>query len=216
MRSVATALQTALGLLAEPTILVLVEMSTGERWTSHHKSHAWDSETWTAVGIEVTGLRESLNAEAPRADLRILSMDASLQASIASDSYRGETARIRFIRTDDIGTDTAPLWDTTYTVDTDGSDENELRLLLSSSDAVQGTEVPRISTREAGCQRVFKVGGCSYRGALTSCDKTLHGPNGCIAHFPDLTDPVTGDTIPQHYPYLAFSGRVAGSLTGSA
>lgn len=215
MRSVGTTVQTALGLLQETAIVVLVEFGKGERYTSWHRNVTWNSQTWTAVGIDGTSFRESLDGSAPRAELRLLSLAAARQAEMVADYYRGDTCRVRLIRAEDIGTATDPAWDTTYTVDTDGTDGDELRLVLSSSDAVQGTEVPRISTREVGCQRTFKRGGCPYRGSLTSCDKSLHGENGCIAHFPDLTDPDTGGTIPQHYPYLAFPGRVGRSLVGA-
>ncbi len=146
-------------------------------------------DTYTPAVFKVEGLAENLYAEAPAATLTITSLEGAQQARFFTDSFRGDTVTVRILMW------SAGAWtDTTYsltlTCDADQTTENEVPIRLASSDAVEGTDVPRRTTQEAGCQHDFMTGGCSFRpNALlptTIRENCLKGLKDCRDHYPPL------------------------------
>ena len=45
--------------------------------------------------------------------------------------------------------------------------------------------IPDRTLQGLRCRWIYKGEHCGYIGDLTTCDKTLFGPNGCKVHFPD-------------------------------
>lgn len=203
-------LASALGI---PSMCVLVKFNTlGVNLVNTGKDVTLGSVTYTGVGvagIRIEGAGENLLGEAPSAVLTLVDLGASYFDEVLDDDFRGDTVTIT-LGYFSSGSVVSTGWETTYAVDTDGFSEDEIRLRLASADAVEGTEVPRRTTQEAGCQHDFKKGLCSYRGSLTTCDKSYSGPNGCKAHFPAYTS--SGETIVPARPYGGFPGGFPHSL----
>ena len=49
--------------------------------------------------------------------------------------------------------------------------------------------VPASRIGKRYCRFKYKDDACAYTGALPTCDKSLDGPNGCIAHGDDGNHP---------------------------
>jgi phage-related protein len=70
---------------------------------------------------------------------------------------------------------------------------------------MQGVMLPRRQIIANNCSFTFpptnKHPECPYAGALTTCDKTLDGQNGCKVHFPEVSV-----SIEVSYPFGGFPG----------
>lgn len=186
MRSWSPTIQSLLNALQQESFCVTAAFATlGLYYTNWSGPLSLDGITYTPKVFIVEGLAENLYAEAPSATLKITSLDSSEQARFFADSFRGEIVTLRIlILSAGVWTDTT--FSMTLTCDADQADATEVTMRLASSDAVEGTDVPRRSTQETGCQHDYMRGGCPYRGVLPSCDHGLLTPNGCHGHFPDL------------------------------
>lgn len=68
-------------------------------------------------------------------------------------------------------------------------DKFEIQWELASAMDLEGVQLPRRQIIANVCPWVFPPTvahpECPYAGILTTCDHTLHGPNGCEVHFGD-------------------------------
>ena len=212
--------------------------STPLRVTNFHRSFVWAAKTWiTLPEMEVDGVTENLELKAPEASIRLTSLDATFQQKFLLDQFRGTKVQFTVI-SQEPGTsiaDAVQIRTMRYTCNVDDDDENGVNLKLSSADAVQGTEVPRRTCSEFGCQWDFQREGCPYRGhmeyslaangtlisgslrqvVLTTCDKTIED---CRKHFPPVLNPnwsTTNNasrTIRRPLFYSAFPGDIPGRI----
>jgi len=211
-----------LNLLKVPSLAVLVEFNTlGVRLVNIPAGLTFGGKTYTAAVLKCDGFGENLLWEAPSATLEIASLDGTQQARFLNDSFRGDTVTLTVLYASG-GSWLSTGWSSTYTADAETCSANSVVIRLASMDAVQGTEVPRRTTQEHGCQHDFMRGGCHFRWytglsiALKECDKGYDTPNGCKAHFPDLGlatgrpwEPTSaGARIAQPKPYGGFLGAV--------
>lgn len=220
MRSFDASLQAILDALQQPTFAVIVHFSTlGLRYTNWPSAITYGGNVYSPQNIVVEGMSENILCEAPSARLTITSLDTTQQVRFLADTFRGDTVTVTLLYLAS-GTWTTTGWTYTFTADADECDANEVRIRLGSSDAVRGTEVPRRTTQEAGCQFDYKQGGCPYRGPLTTCKKTY---KDCKNHFPDLcenegiawsscTGPTTHKRVVQGKPYGGFLGGMTHRL----
>jgi len=209
-----TTLLAALGL---PGMVVCLDFATlGLSLCNAHKDVSLGGTTYTALGrrgIVAAGLAETLAPEVGTAQVLIASLDGTYHAHLRADSFRGDRMTVTLAYWSS-GTLTSLGWSTTYDVDVDRGTTDQIRLTVRSADAVMGTQVPRRTTQEDGCQHDYKRGACPYRGPLATCDFTLFGPNGCAVHFGDLTVTERGDTrtLVQPKPFGGFPGNLPHSL----
>lgn len=59
--------------------------------------------------------------------------------------------------------------------------ENTASFQLANSDLTNRL-IPPVKVTRGNCPFSYKGDLCGYSGGLTSCDKSLLGPNGCVAH----------------------------------
>lgn len=197
----------------------------GLRLTNWPRNLTFNNKTYTGARatankfiLKAEGLSENLKFEAPSAVIDIKSLNGWAQKHFFKDEFRGDTVTITLLyHSGNSFLETG--WVTTFACDAEEVNADEVRIRLSSIDAVTGTEVPRRTTQEEGCQNDFQVfdafGGCTFiwiegihAAALRTCSKIYDGENGCIDHFPDVVDPVTGLTVSRPKPYGAFLGSV--------
>ena len=225
MKSFSAALQALLaaaGADTEPDMALLVSLPTlSLRYTNKPYDITYGGSTYTSLVMVAEGISENFLTEAPAARLKLASLDGTQQGRFFLDRFRGTTVATTVVAWSSGAW--AEVDARTWMCDADQTDSTEVTIRLSSSDAVEGTEVPRRATQEAGCQRDLSIGACPYRGVLTTCDKGFNTPNGCDAHFPDLcletgrafttADASAGRTrIVQPKPYGAFRGGLSHRL----
>ena len=204
-------------LLGIPTTVACVTFNTlGVSICNSGKDITLGSVTFSGLGrdaVSVTDIGESLGVEVGSSVVKIKSHDQTFQSHILSDSFRDDTATVTVVYFDS-GAWVSTGWATTFRVDSDAGTANEVVLRFRASDAVKGLTVPRRTTQEDGCQHDYRRGLCGYRGELSTCDKTLSGPNGCKVHFPDLTatDGGVSVTLVQPKPFGGFPGTFPYSL----
>lgn len=196
-----------------PSLCVLVKFNTlGLAIANTGKNVTLSGTTYTGLGVDaisLDGLGETLTGEAPSAVLTIRDVGDAYKDEVIDDSFRGDTVTVT-IGYYSSGSVVTTGWTTTYAVDADGFGEDDVMIRLASSDTVEGTEVPRRTTQEAGCQHDYKRGLCTYRGSLSTCDKSYGGANGCKAHFPEFTN--GGVKIVPSRPFGGFPGGFPHSL----
>lgn len=225
-RGLSSAVKALLGAARIPTITLLFEFHTLDlRLTNWPRNITHDGKVYTGAqatadrfAVNVEGLGENLKFEVPSSVVEFVSKNGWAQNHFFSDSFREDTVTITLLYVS--GTShVATGWETTYKCDAEEINADRVRIRLGSLDAVTGSETPRRTTQTEGCQWKFQEsndeGGCPFRWvagvhavALKTCDRTYDGPNGCAKHFPDVTDPVTGQTIERPKPYGAFPGSV--------
>lgn len=225
-RGMDQALLTLLSALKLPRIVLLFEFHDNDlrltNWPRDidHGGKTYTGTTTTAnkFNIKAEGLGENLGYEAPTAVVQIDSVNAWAQGKFFRDEFREDRCTITLLYISG-NSFLSSGWETTYRCDAEEIDANKVRIRLGSLDAVTGTESPRRTTQSEGCQWHFQQsdedGGCTFRWmvnyhspALRTCDRTYDGPNGCRAHFPDVVDPVTGQTVSRMKPYGGFLGSV--------
>lgn len=225
LRGLETAALTVLALLNLPKMTFVLEFGSGLRLANTPKSITIGTKVYTGARaganphtIRVEGLGESLGFDVPAAIVEIGSLGGARQADFFADTIRGDTVTITLLYVS--GNSYLPTgWATTFTCDAEQIDADMVKIRLASNDAVNGTEAPRRTSQGSGCQFEFQVsdedGGCPFRwvqgvhaAALKTCDRTYDGANGCLVHFPPITDPVTGTAIQRPKPYGAFLGSV--------
>lgn len=238
-RGLTNAVKVLFSALDIPNVVVLVEFETlGLRLTNWPKDITFENAVYSGSGrttdpfsLAAEGLGENLNFESPQAVLTVASVDGWFQAHSLNDELRGDVCVITILYATAAGDFLASGWTTRFACDAEEGNEDEVRVRLSSLDVVSGIESPRRTVQTQGCQWNFQesdsISGCTFRydstffqGApihparLQECDRTLDGPKGCIEHFPDITDPVTGDTVPRVKPFGAFAGNIDHRLVG--
>lgn len=210
MISFSGALTTLLAAFAQPTLCILVSFDDlGLYFTSASSSITRGSATYTPTPMKVAELAENFVGEVQAAELAIMDLDSTQRARFFDDNFRGTNVTVRIYYYSG-GTWTDTTWSYTMTCDADRAASNQVSIKLSSSDAVQGTEAPRRTTQEAGCQSDYKRGGCPYRGSKGSCDKGYSTSTGCKDHFPDVT--IAGKVIQQPKPFGGFLGGMSQRL----
>lgn len=216
MRTIGATITSILAALASSKFAVLVSFQTlGVRYCNHSTAITFESAVYSPAVIVAKGVGENFKAEARIAELTLASLDRTQQERFFNDQFRGDTVTLRIV------VRSAGTWeDTTFTynltVERDASGPNILTLRLASADAVNGSEIPTRTTQEAGCKWDFKGPRCPFRRAsfmsatLDECDKTMDGPIGCRAHFPDFI--VSGQRYIQPKPFGGFIGGVSHRL----
>lgn len=210
MKNWSAGIQSVLAALASPKFAVLVSFSAlGVRYTNHRSAISYGGQTYSPANLVITGLGENMLAEAPGASLELQDLDGTERARFLADSFRGETVTVRILY-DSSGSWVDPGWAQTLSGDVDEVPGAEVvRVRLGSMDAVQGTEVPRRTTQQYGCQHDFMGEGCPFRwragmsAALRTCRKTIEA---CNEHFPDVT--AAGITYVVPKPFGGFLGSL--------
>lgn len=221
MKTFASNVQTLLEGKQQAAFALVVSFDDlGVKLTNHYRAITYGGASYSAAVFVVKGLSENFVTETPAASIEITSLDDTWQARLKADSLRGTDVTISIL-IDVSGTWTATGWSQTLTCDSEAGDSKKVTIRLGSSDAVNGTEVPRRTTQEAGCQFDFQRRECPFRWrqgmseALRTCDKTLDGPLGCTAHFPDVTG-ADGVVRQVPLPYGGFIGNMArGQIRGA-
>lgn len=216
MKNFSGALVSLLTALESPKFAVLVAFDrTGVRYTNHRTAITYGGESYAPANLKVTGLSENVVAQAPAAAAEIGDFDNTDRARFFNDQFRGDVVTVTILY-DSAGTWTATGLSWPWSCDSDATDSDMVSLRLASSDATAGTEVPRRTTQEAGCQFTFQGPLCPFRmragmsAALTRCDFSLEGPIGCKAHFPDVTEAGVTYEIPK--PFGGFVGGISHRL----
>lgn len=214
MKSLESAVLALLATHAQPTFGVIVGIEDlSLYWTSVPAGVTFSGTVYTAKGVTVEGIGESMLADVMSATLVVGSLDDTEQARVRADSFRGLTATVELILLDGTTwTRTGRVW--SYTIDADSADDQQITARLASSDAVAGTSVPRRTTQEQGCQHTFQGEGCPFRwhpnvhsAALKTCDKSFAA---CRDHFPDVT--IAGVKHVQPKPFGGFLGAISAKL----
>lgn len=83
-----------------------------------------------------------------------------------------------------------PMFEGTWTVRTSNTPPGSAALQLGREDVTR-VEIPTGRFAADQCEAVYKSPhgereGCGYVGAMPTCDKTLCGANGCLAHREDM------------------------------
>lgn len=214
MRSFSAGLLAVLQALQQPRFAVLVDFADlGVHYTNAATAIAYGGTTYTAANISVGGISENFVAEVPSARLVLTDLDGTERVRFFNDSFRGETVTITIVY-DSSGTWTAVGVSYVFTCDMDEADEVSVALRLAISDASRGSEVPRRTTQEAGCQHDFMGPLCPFR-PLTGLSAALNGGCGktladCKVHFPSVTESSKTYVIP--LPYGGFVGGISHRL----
>jgi len=225
-RGLSTAVLSLLDAFSLPRMIVLFEFETlGLRITNFPRSLTFENDVYTGgkaaadeFTVKALGMSENLNFEAPSAVIEIGSVNGWAQALFFADSFREDTCIVTLLYSTGSGF-LSTGWRTRFKCDAEECNAANVRIRLGSLDAATGTEVPRRTTQSEGCQWRFQqsdpIAGCTFRfdpsvhvAALATCDRTYDGANGCGKHFPDITDPRTGDERPRVKPYGAFLGSL--------
>lgn len=154
----------------------------------------WQTQTYTAVPIQATGFEYVGRGQIPTPQLTVGNVFSAITGLCQQygDLVGAKLARKRTLVKYLDGQPTAnPNWyfdDDVYFIDRK-SNENKLTVTfeLASSLDLEGVMLPRRIITANFCSWVFpptaQYPECPYVGPLTTCDKTLNGPNGCKAHF---------------------------------
>ena len=216
MKNFSGALVSILTALESPKFAVLVAFAaTGVNYTNHRVAITYGGATYSPANIIVSGLSENFLAETPAASVGIGDLDNTDRARFFNDQFRGDVVTVTILY-DSSGTWTATGCEWPWSCDSDSTDPINVTLRLASSDATAGTEVPRRTTQEAGCQFTFQGPLCPFRmrtgmsAALKQCDFSFEGPIGCKAHFPDVTEGGVTYVIPK--PFGGFIGGISHRL----
>jgi len=213
MRTFSAPLLILLSALQSPKFAVLLDFSAlGVHYTNHHADISYGGVTYSKAIVTVLGLSENFTSEVPSARVTLGDLDNTERARFFADSFRGETVTVTMLY-DASGTWTAVGVALVMTCDMDEADPTSVLLRLATSDASRGSEVPRRTTQEQGCQHTFMGPLCPFRWrtgmsvALQSCGKTLAD---CKAHFPVVTESSVTYTVP--LPYGGFVGGISHRL----
>lgn len=181
----------------------------GELYTGSAGTHKF------ALACE--NLTTSLRWEVPSAGLTIDNADKYFATNyFMADRFRRDTVTITQVYVV-AGVVLPTGWVTIFTCDMDSADPNTGKIIvrLGAAEAVYGSQGPRRTTNEFGCQAEFMGPDCGFtfqQGVhaqkLAKCDKGVDTPNGCLEHFKPVTDPSNAVlTIVQPIPYGAFPGH---------
>jgi phage-related protein len=216
MRSFSALIQAAVSVLQSPKFALLVQFhGLGLYVTNHRSAISYGGQSYDPASVILAGASENYVAEAPAAALTIQDLDGAWRGRFHLDSLRDEVVTLRILY-DSSGTWTDTTWSMTIACDSDSADDKQVILRLASIDSVEGTEVPRRTTQEAGCQHDFQGPLCPFvwrsgmSAALKECDKSYDGPLGCKAHFPDVTEAGFTFVIPK--PFGGFLGGISHRL----
>lgn len=218
-RGLLTLAKTALSMRGLPPLLVAVSIPGIPLYlTNWVKSLTIGSQVFTGAGpgkfvLSIDGLGENTKFEAPAASLQIKETAGTWHGYFWNNTLRGKRVTIAIYYFDTSGTLTATGYTATYVIDADQVDFEGVTMRLAAADAVTGTEYPKRTTQRHACEHAFMGPECGYRhpagasSTLLTCDHGYNTPNGCVQHWPDLIDPVSGDAIIQPKP---FSGPRSG------
>lgn len=122
------------------------------------------------------------------------------------DGLVGQKVRICAVRLSEMP-DGNPISDEVYDVVDTSATEADVQFTLGRQ-AITSRKFPELRVSRTHCQWQYGGPGCGYdttrAGALTSCDKTPDGPNGCEVHGDDEEDASVTRRHPQRI--LIFQG----------
>ncbi|NOX15956.1 MAG: hypothetical protein GXP61_08030 [Epsilonproteobacteria bacterium] len=150
-------------------------------------------ETFKAFPFQIDTITESNKGELPKINITLSNVDRIVQAYVEQDPDLGSGWNVHV----DIVHNTAlanAIAEIQYDFITMGATANESSVVFSCS--MQNPlryQFPRIRMLPNSCQHRFRHGGCDYKGADTSCTKTIQA---CRQKF------YGASTI----PFLAFPG----------
>lgn len=221
-RGFSTAVKSLLDALKVPRLPVLIEIpSLSLKITNYATSLTFDGVVYQGskngthkFTLAMEGLGENIDFQAPSAVIKIGCLDGYFQAMSYQDQLRDVEIIAQIVYIDTNHVVTALPWSTTFRGDADTANANEVVVRLASIDAVQGSEIPKRTTQETGCEFLFMGPDCGYRWfvgrdtKLRTCDHGYDTSNGCKEHWGDVRDPATNQLVPQPKPYSGYIGGI--------
>lgn len=143
----------------------------------------FDGIVYQPAPIQISDRQETTDGGLPRATLSVSNVTLELMPTIdEQEGLIGHRVVMLTVHRDHLDDPTAKIETQfrilTTTVRKDG--------VVSELGTFNYLDLPVPAQRfTARCRWVFQSRECGYAGALTSCDKTLTGANGCIAHGAD-------------------------------
>lgn len=151
----------------------------------------WKGNTYTAFSFEIDSVQESTNGELPSVVVRVSNISRLVQSQLEPFSGGvGAKVVLTVVQSSDLAGD--PVQQFTWTIlEASATEEwvnftlgapNPLRRPFPAGQYTKNHCMFRYNTpaMQAACDPAGAL--CGYVGALTTCDLTLNGPNGCRFH----------------------------------
>jgi phage-related protein len=183
--------------------LVKFELPDGTcyRITSNGEAVTWDGAEWKSWDFKFSGFRRERDGTLNRLTLTLSDPPLFIRTLLRQHGgLRGVVLRRWICMAEHTDSDD-PFPAGVFTVSSATSGHGTATLTLGNED-INRFQAPANVFSADQCDRDFKGEGCGYLGTLATCDKTLCGANGCLAHRQDMLDnghAAEDITIPEDY-----------------
>ena len=172
--------------------LLEVDTSVGPlRYALDTHPRTWDGRTFEPTSGAFTEIEESAERRIPALRLVLQNADGVLGQKVhpeaGGEDIRGRRVTVWQVSRDLIAS-TPPAefaieW--TFFVEAYSWIGREAVVFEIGVFPAEAIRVPDRTCQGLRCRWVYRGDHCGYVGDLATCDKTVFGPNGCKAHFPD-------------------------------
>lgn len=136
--------------------------------------------TYSPYPISHPEINEVADGSIPTTRVTVSNVTLELASLIRSYELEGQPAKIMLIRLQD-APNGDPLREYSFTVQSISVSDRAVVAQLGAYN-LHKQPFPLNVVKRNHCDYAYKGGRCGYNGALTTCDKTEDGPNGCTVH----------------------------------
>lgn len=162
---------------------IAVSDTEAARFTPYQTNVTFDSDLYYAFPVQIDSLPQT-GQENPSFSIAISAVSGEVQDLLDdTNGFAGKKAWVRLVHSAHLGTPSAKV-EERYTVRSASVGAFNAHLELGRSDLFD-REAPKGRFYRNYCRHIYATdgsGACGYLGALTTCDHTLRGGNGCIVH----------------------------------
>lgn len=159
----------------------------------------WNGKTFTAFPFSMDEVNESTKGSLPTFTLSVCNVERVIQSYVENDASHGSgwDVDMMIVHSSNLANNTPEVQYSFKTL-TVTADENNVSFSIGMQNPIRQL-FPRRRMMTNYCQNTFKMRGCTYAGADTTCGKTIQD---CRLKFPNS----------DRLPILVFSGIPTGSI----
>ncbi len=152
-------------------------------FVAHEEEVEFDGVTYSPFPIAPEERTENTEGNQTSWPVKVAYVTRAFKTELkATNGFKGHAVKVILVHKDHLDNPEAKIEDT-YRVHSYSATEKEVTFQLGHTNLL---EVMFLSERFTDrCRWVYQSRECGYAGALGSCDKTLDGTAGCVAHATD-------------------------------
>ena len=157
------------------------------------ESVSFRGQTYSPFPITHAASQLSSSGDLPSVQVTISNVSREIISTLENyEGLIGQPAKIILVHSLSLGPNGQSVAEEPFEIITSSADAASATFTLGSRDLWDMT-IPASRIMKNSCRHQYKNGACGYAldtsdaNYLSSCDKTLHGPNGCNAHGASYT-----------------------------